>query len=1297
MASESDDQSLVPTRQSELQEALSDQSDDDDEEEEELVIDDEDLDSFLREHNALDENGDVITDEPTTISSKAPPAAGTESVSTSIPMASLDIYGTSFGGHDAQGTNVSAPQPYEQQQQHYPTSFESMSSDLGSSSSNSIIVNNNNGTGDMNVPSTAATIPVQQEQPFDLLLDAENWMSLMQKQQEEEVRDKDARTVMDSQGAISLLPMTEVSQSTVDKMILDLTRNFVRDATTALPTSDTAEKGPTLLPSTQQSNNLLSPLSESTQQPILRHDSTSSSSRSTTFLVPQPALPFTSLTSADSDTSLTEGHPAPQLQPQLSLPGTSLITTAETAVVTNGEPLSLPPPPPSSSSSSSSASASAVVVPPTSQNALELNPQAPFVPEHEYVPQHGEEEQEEEEDDEEDDGDEGEEGSTSKQDMTLERLEELSSQIKTQTIQALQANRTFQETILRNLITVQQAQSRNKAMQAEFKAMMEKHERMRTEPVVLKSSGSRLGPPYFIDAAKEVPPDNPDTLKRKERALGLTARLSAWGSKEKENLRAGVIAENKRLLYEMLVKSGNYAALKQLETIPEDELTINTKGLDWERISVRYVQTRTPTQCLIQWTGHDHPGINKGAWRKKEIVRLEELVEKHQARDWIKIALDLDTNRTASQCFRRHQSRQGKTISRAPWTEEENNILREAVRVLGDNNWGQISYCLDNRSAAQCHKHWVKSISHTIRRGRWLPEEDMALIKGVELLGTRKWNKLQHYVPGRTDIQCRERYMNVLSPGLRTGSWSKEESEKLTRMVREYGVGKWAAIAAQMDGRTDNQCARRWQLMTREIRSKGKSKYIIRRKHALTTTASIPNGEEHMEAIRKVEMKHQLQLQRRQRKQEREAEKLSILIRLQKNRQRVEYLNSQEMYEGHLRWQRRIYDLWVRRWGHEIDPIERVFNLGIPPERQDKEKEKEKEKEKTLQVSGLQVSTQLIGALGLDSTELHKNTAGESSQVNEVHSHQAQQQPEQQEQEQYRQQEKSTPETAHQTERSKQKRRLDRIQESEMSVIKEYVPGSNARPGMVRPVPPSVATAEALLHVIDQGRLGNNRFVFPHRTKGAEVETVPLESKPLTAEERSQPEYQELFERFEAVFMWPMLLGMLNMDQTRKMVAENLLRVKENILKSNAAAAAATEVGAAEPSSGSTSKKRRRRHVSKTLHESYSLQTESSRKDHDHEQDQDQEHEDEEGDEEGDEEEDEEDEDDDEDTDDGYEEGEPLSRKRIRTDDHASSSALEALDDEETDDMSDVTVSDDEMMVHASKAQPGNKGKAKAL
>ena len=79
------------------------------------------------------------------------------------------------------------------------------------------------------------------------------------------------------------------------------------------------------------------------------------------------------------------------------------------------------------------------------------------------------------------------------------------------------------------------------------------------------------------------------------------------------------------------------------------------------------------------------------------------------------------------------------------------------------------------------------------------------LSTAVRTHGAKNWVKVQQHVPGRTDVQCRERWVNILNPDLNQGEWSTEEDEKLKKLIEKHGLGKWSTVAAELYPRTDNQ------------------------------------------------------------------------------------------------------------------------------------------------------------------------------------------------------------------------------------------------------------------------------------------------------------------------------------------------------------------------------------------------------------------------------------------------------------------------------------------------------------
>jgi len=50
-----------------------------------------------------------------------------------------------------------------------------------------------------------------------------------------------------------------------------------------------------------------------------------------------------------------------------------------------------------------------------------------------------------------------------------------------------------------------------------------------------------------------------------------------------------------------------------------------------------------------------------------------------------------------------------------------------------------------------------------------------------------------------------------VNPSIKRDKWTAGEDLQLISLVAELGVGRWAEIARQIDGRTDQQCMGRWR------------------------------------------------------------------------------------------------------------------------------------------------------------------------------------------------------------------------------------------------------------------------------------------------------------------------------------------------------------------------------------------------------------------------------------------------------------------------------------------------------
>lgn len=97
-----------------------------------------------------------------------------------------------------------------------------------------------------------------------------------------------------------------------------------------------------------------------------------------------------------------------------------------------------------------------------------------------------------------------------------------------------------------------------------------------------------------------------------------------------------------------------------------------------------------------------------------------------------------------------------------------------------------------------------------MKKGTWTPEEDRKLIAYVTRYGCWNWRQLPKFAGlSRCGKSCRLRWLNYLRPNIKRGNYTREEEEIIVRLHENLG-NKWSAIAAQLQGRTDNEVKNHW-------------------------------------------------------------------------------------------------------------------------------------------------------------------------------------------------------------------------------------------------------------------------------------------------------------------------------------------------------------------------------------------------------------------------------------------------------------------------------------------------------
>lgn len=114
--------------------------------------------------------------------------------------------------------------------------------------------------------------------------------------------------------------------------------------------------------------------------------------------------------------------------------------------------------------------------------------------------------------------------------------------------------------------------------------------------------------------------------------------------------------------------------------------------------------------------------------------------------------------------------------------DEEINNVSISPSIISSIDWNEISKNMKTwRNARQCRERWINYLSPSVVNGPWTIEEEDLLRQKYNELGPR-WKKIALFFPTRTDINVKSHY-HLLERRIK-----KEEKKKLKALQKQKGL-----------------------------------------------------------------------------------------------------------------------------------------------------------------------------------------------------------------------------------------------------------------------------------------------------------------------------------------------------------------------------------------------------------------------------------------------------------------------------------------------------------------------------
>ncbi|KAK7379071.1 hypothetical protein VNO80_04524 [Phaseolus coccineus] len=100
-------------------------------------------------------------------------------------------------------------------------------------------------------------------------------------------------------------------------------------------------------------------------------------------------------------------------------------------------------------------------------------------------------------------------------------------------------------------------------------------------------------------------------------------------------------------------------------------------------------------------------------------------------------------------------SEEEMSITKGPWTEEEDSVLSDYITLHGEGHWNSVArYTGLKRTGKSCRLRWLNYLRPNVRRGNITLQEQLMILDLHSRWGNR-WSKIAEHLPGRTDNEIK--------------------------------------------------------------------------------------------------------------------------------------------------------------------------------------------------------------------------------------------------------------------------------------------------------------------------------------------------------------------------------------------------------------------------------------------------------------------------------------------------------------------------------------------------------------